>query len=84
MIPGRARLPKELKEVATRNRVSPLYGLQYLKAAEPVVAQPTARQFSDDAHDRATKRDVALRPRFGLSGASPYQVSLNSSNSSIN
>jgi hypothetical protein len=84
MIPGRGRLPKELKEIAAQNRVSPLYGVQYLKAAEPMVAQPTARQFSDAAHDRPTKRDFALRARFGLSGASPYQVPLNSLNSSIN
>ena len=53
-------------------------------AAEPGAAQPRARQLSGDARARPTNRYFALRPFFGLSGASPYHVPLNSLNSSIN
>ena len=50
--------------------------MQHLKAAEPWVAQPTARQLLDVAPDIPTKRHFALRLPFGYSGASPYQVCL--------
>src|ERR1700756_5584256 len=81
---GSARLLKELNVLTTRNRVSSLYGTKHLKAAEPGAAQPRARQLSGDARARPTNRHFALGPFFGLSGASPYHVPLNSLNSSIN
>jgi hypothetical protein len=55
-----------------------------LAKSEPRAVQTTARQLSGDARNRPTNRHFALRPFFGLSGASPYHPALNSSNYSIN
>jgi NAD(P)-dependent dehydrogenase (short-subunit alcohol dehydrogenase family) len=49
-------------------------GMQQLKAAEPWVAPPTARQLLDIAFYIPAEREFALRLHFGYAGASPYQI----------
>jgi hypothetical protein len=67
---GRARLPYNRKKIAGQNDVSGPMGVLYLKAAEPSVAQPTARQRLDNAphmlvgrHSPCESVSVILEPR---------------------
>ena len=54
--------------------MSLVYSVQRLKAAEPLVALPTARQLLEISRHIPTKTPFPLRKTSGYSGASPHQI----------
>ena len=54
--------------------MSLVYSVQRLKAAEPLVALPTARQLLELSRHIPTKNTVSSAKTSGYSGASPHQI----------